>query len=54
MKFEAVQRAVWGYKNIDPMDKQWVQGEIRGAKWLVWHTARAARQCRGSRHWTIA
>jgi hypothetical protein len=37
MKFEAAENSVFGCHVIDPPEREAVQREIRGAKWLAWH-----------------
>ena len=46
MKFEAAETSVFGCNVIGSLEREAVQREIRGAKWLVWHgkgTKAAAR-----------
>ena len=37
MKFKAAENAVFGCKQIEPLEREAVKAEIRSAKWLVWH-----------------
>jgi hypothetical protein len=37
MKFKAAENAVFGCKQIEPLERETVKAEIRSAKWLVWH-----------------
>jgi hypothetical protein len=37
MKFKAAENAVFGCKQIEPLEREEVKAEIRSAKWLVWH-----------------
>jgi hypothetical protein len=37
MKFEAAENSVLGCRLIEPLERESVQREIRGSKWLVWH-----------------
>ena len=37
MKFKAAENALFGCKQIEPLERETVKAEIRSAKWLVWH-----------------
>ncbi|MEJ8852729.1 hypothetical protein [Variovorax rhizosphaerae] len=37
MKFKAAENSVLGNAPIEPLERAWVQSEIRSAKWFVWH-----------------
>ncbi|MBK6973007.1 MAG: hypothetical protein IPH26_08655 [Sterolibacteriaceae bacterium] len=37
MKFKAAENALFGCKQIEPLEREAVKAEIRSAKWLVWH-----------------
>ena len=37
MKFKAAENSVFGSTTIEPLERAWVESEIRSAKWFVWH-----------------
>ena len=37
MKFKSAENAVFGCKQIEPLEREAVKAEIRSAKWFVWH-----------------
>ncbi|WP_422823695.1 hypothetical protein [Variovorax rhizosphaerae] len=37
MKFKAAENSVFGSAMIEPLERAWVQSEIRSAKWFAWH-----------------
>jgi len=37
MKFNAAENALFGCKQIEPLERETVKAEIRSAKSLVWH-----------------
>ncbi len=37
MKFKAAENALFGCKQIEPLEREALKAEIRSAKWLVWH-----------------
>jgi hypothetical protein len=36
MKFKAAENSVFGSAMIEPLERAWVESEIRSAKWFVW------------------
>ena len=37
MKFKSAERSVFGCEQIDSLERQDIESEVRSAKWLVWH-----------------
>lgn len=37
MKFQAVERSLFGYKQIEARERDAWERQVRHAKWLVWH-----------------
>ena len=37
MKFKAAENSVFGSAVIEPLERAWVESEIRSSKWFVWH-----------------
>lgn len=37
MKFKAAKKAVFGCKQIEPLEREVAKAQIRSAKWFVWH-----------------